>query len=58
MPTYTCYLCKGVFVRSRPDQDAIREFHEQFPNDSLKESAVICHECFRKIQAKLRHTTN
>lgn len=45
---YQCALCKD-YCESEDDwteEDAKNEFHENFPDDTLEGTDVVCNECY------------
>lgn len=51
---YTCSLCRGEFVKGRPDDEAMAEFQENYGNIKYKspddaEPCIVCNNCFKII---------
>jgi hypothetical protein len=49
---YICAECGGMFVKSRPDQEALDEKDCLFPSTPMDECALVCEECFQKIMRR------
>jgi hypothetical protein len=46
---FKCQACKGTFEEGWPEEEALEEFHRDFPNVSLAETGVICDDCYEKM---------
>jgi len=46
---YTCYVCKGVFDRTRSDKEALAEAQEEYPGFEGEEMAEVCDACFKQV---------
>ena len=46
---YKCAVCKGVFEETRPDEEAMAECISHFGNISKSDCAVVCDDCYKKI---------
>ncbi len=49
-PTYTCEMCKQTFICGVSEEDAIKEFVDDFgtaPNKT--DCAIICDDCYNKL---------
>ncbi len=44
---YICAECDQVFTSDWEDSDAILEFEKLYPGKDIKESIVICDDCFK-----------
>ncbi len=49
--TYTCEMCKGTFDKGWTDEEAQAEAERLFPGMDHSDMAMLCDDCFQKIQA-------
>jgi hypothetical protein len=47
---YTCCQCGEVYLKTRPDGEAMAEFEELFPNET--EPAIVCDDCWQAMREK------
>ncbi|MCK5604807.1 hypothetical protein KAR91_23155 [Candidatus Pacearchaeota archaeon] len=47
---YTCALCKGVFEKTVPEDEALAELKEFFGDISVDECDIVCDDCWQKIR--------
>ena len=47
--TSQCGACNGVFDKGWSDDDAVREWRENFPGLEPEDQAVVCDDCYRKM---------
>ena len=45
---YKCAMCNNVYNKGWTDEDAEKEFKENF-GDSTGETDVVCDDCYKKI---------
>ena len=46
---YTCSACGETFNRGRPEEDALKEKDDLFPDIPIEECAIVCDDCFKEI---------
>jgi hypothetical protein len=51
---YTCAMCKGIFEKTWPDEEALAETRQYFGAVDVRDCAVVCDDCFQKVHPK-RH---
>lgn len=53
---YTCSYCRGVFERTRDDDDPelLKEHEENFGSQDIADSSLVCDDCYQKLMASLR----
>lgn len=51
---FKCALCKGVFEKGRPEEEAVAEYAEVFGGsvDDAEEKDVVCEDCWLKIDPR------
>lgn len=49
--SFTCDACKEVFVKARPDEEAVEEMRQEFGADSPppEQCAIVCEDCYQLI---------
>ena len=51
METYICAMCKGIFEKETPEEEAVDELHELFgPDVEVEDCDLVCDDCFEKIR--------
>lgn len=48
---YTCEMCRGTFEKEWTDEEAMEEAKKLFPGMDFSDMAVLCDDCFQRIQA-------
>lgn len=48
---FICEECNQEFESDWPDEEARKEFSENFPGQDFSEAAVVCDECFGRLMA-------
>lgn len=57
--TFKCAVCKGVFSKETPEEEALAELHQNFgDNVSLEECDVVCDNCYNKIMRENNPSLN
>jgi uncharacterized protein with PIN domain len=51
---YRCAMCKEVFKKGVSDEEAIEEFHKDFPDILIEDTSLICDECYRIITLDIK----
>lgn len=46
---FTCAMCGGTFDKAWTDEEATAEAAENFTPEELKDQAVVCDPCFKKM---------
>ncbi len=46
---YTCAVCGGDFVTSRPQKEAEAELAEKFPGFAKDQCDEVCDECWKSL---------
>jgi len=47
---YTCAICKGIFEKSTPEDEALAELKEFFGDVSPDDCDIVCDDCWEKIR--------
>jgi len=47
---YTCAICKGVFDKVTPEDEALAELKEFFGDIPVDECEIVCDDCWEKIR--------
>jgi len=51
---YTCSLCKEEFNKIISDEDAKKQFEEEFPNCKFDpDMPLVCDDCYTKMNAEV-----
>lgn len=50
---YKCECCQGEFLTDRPEDEALKEFEENFPNVPLEKTGVVCDDCYNEVMKKI-----
>lgn len=51
---YRCAMCQGVFNKGLSDDEAIENFHKDFPEILIEDAAIICNDCYRIISLDVK----
>jgi hypothetical protein len=51
---YRCAMCQGVFNKGLSDEEAIEEFHKDFPEVLIEDTELICDDCYRIIMLDVK----
>lgn len=56
---YQCAKCKNIYIKKWTDEEARKEYKENFPNDPNVEYPVevICDDCYREFKPWLDNLT-
>ncbi len=46
---FTCSLCHKTYEKERSDEEAMEEAIDHFGEESMKDAAVVCDDCFKLI---------
>ena len=46
---YTCGECGGEFLKTIPDEEAKKEYKDNFPEKPFSEAEIVCDDCYKKI---------
>ena len=47
---YICAICKGVFEKTTPEDEALAELKEYFGDVSVEDCDIVCDDCWEKIR--------
>jgi len=47
---YTCAICKGVFEKETPENEALAELKKFFGDVSPDDCDIVCDDCWEKIR--------
>jgi hypothetical protein len=47
---YQCVICKGIFEKCWSDEEAMKEYNENFPNESKEKIKVVCDDCWQIVK--------
>jgi len=47
---YKCVVCKGIFLKARTDEEAMKESKELYGEHPKEELCIVCDNCFKKIE--------
>ena len=48
-PAYTCAYCGETYTKVCTDDEAIKEFKENFPEHVVEKLAIVCDDCYKSI---------
>lgn len=48
--TYICAICKGEFLKTWIDEEALAEMRSYFGEVPEAQRSIVCNDCFRKVQ--------
>lgn len=47
---YQCNICKGIFQKTREDEEAISEMESVFGPVPVENQVIVCDDCFQFIR--------
>lgn len=53
---YVCSHCGETFQKTRPDEVAMEEFNQAFPNDN--DPVIVCEDCYLEFMKWYKNKIN
>jgi DNA-directed RNA polymerase subunit RPC12/RpoP len=53
---YKCAVCGGVFDKVWSDEEAMEEYHKEFPGVPDEDREIVCDDCWNEITAQVPPT--
>jgi len=55
---YQCAQCGKVYKYEWSDEEAKEEFFKKFKGKKLEDAAVICDDCYKKLEDRIKRKMN
>jgi len=52
MDTYVCEFCGVRWEKTMSEEDALREYKENFGNNAPEDKAICCDDCYRQLMTQ------